>query len=49
MRVIEKEFSIELDKGNTLQAGSYAFQVDNAGKIEHDLAIEGDGVKEKTR
>ena len=48
VRADEKEFSIKLDKGNTLQAGSYRFRVVNTGKIEHDLAIEGDGVKEKT-
>ena len=48
MRAAEKEYSIKLDKGNSLQAGRYRFQVVNQGKIEHDLAIQGDGVKEKT-
>ncbi len=48
VRAIEKEFSIDLQGGNTLKPGSYRFRVANAGKIEHDLAIEGDGVEEKT-
>ena len=48
VRATEKEFSIKLDGGNSLSAGKYRFQAVNAGKIEHDLAIEGDGVKEKT-
>ena len=48
VRAEEKEFSIELDKGNTLSAGKYRFQVVNDGKIEHDLAIEGNGVEKKT-
>jgi uncharacterized cupredoxin-like copper-binding protein len=48
VRATEKEFSITLRGGTTLKAGSYRFQVANAGKVEHDLAIDGDGVKEKT-
>jgi hypothetical protein len=44
--VAEKEFSIALDGGNNLQAGRYTFAVDNVGKIEHDLEIEGGGLKE---
>ena len=45
---VEKEFSIKLDKGNTLQAGNYRFQVVNVGKIEHDLEIRGGGLEKKT-
>ena len=45
--VKENEFSIEIEGGNDLKAGAYAFQVANDGKIEHDLAIE-NGVKKKT-
>jgi uncharacterized cupredoxin-like copper-binding protein len=48
VRAVEKEFSIKLDKGNSLQAGSYRFQVVNEGKIEHNLEIEGNGVEKKT-
>ena len=46
MKVSEKEFSIALTGGNKLKSGSYTFAVDNAGKIQHDLAIEGNGIKE---
>jgi uncharacterized cupredoxin-like copper-binding protein len=45
--VTEKEFSIALAGGNDLKAGKYSFDVQNQGKIQHDLAIEGDGIKEK--
>ena len=48
VRAIEKEFSIKLDDGDTLKPGKYRFQVINDGKIEHDLAIDGGGVEEKT-
>ena len=48
MRAIEKEFSIDLKGGDTLKPDKYRFQVINEGKIEHDLAIEGGGVEEKT-
>ena len=48
VRAEEKEFSIKLDKGNTLQAGNYRFQVVNVGKIEHDLEIQGGGLEKKT-
>jgi uncharacterized cupredoxin-like copper-binding protein len=48
VRAVENEFSIELEGGNTLDAGGYTFEVVNEGKIGHDLAIEGDGVEEKT-
>ncbi len=48
VRAVEKEFSIKLDQGDSLKAGSYRFQVVNQGKIGHDLEIEGGGVQEKT-
>jgi uncharacterized cupredoxin-like copper-binding protein len=46
VKVTEKEFSIALAGGNDLKTGKYTFQVDNTGQIQHDLAIEGDGLKE---
>jgi uncharacterized cupredoxin-like copper-binding protein len=46
VKVSEKEFSIALAGGNKLKSGKYTFAVDNAGKIQHDLAIEGNGIKE---
>jgi uncharacterized cupredoxin-like copper-binding protein len=48
VRAIEKEFSIELQGGNTLKPGRYRFEVVNSGEAEHDLEIEGNGVEEKT-
>lgn len=42
--VTEKEFSIALAGGTSLKAGNYAFAVHNTGTIQHDLAIQGDGV-----
>jgi plastocyanin len=49
VNVAEKEFSIALDGGDTLQAGNYTFMVKNEGKIQHDLAIEGGGKESKTK
>ena len=46
--VTEKEFSIALAGGNALQPGRYTFAVENAGKIQHDLAIQGAGEDVKT-
>jgi uncharacterized cupredoxin-like copper-binding protein len=46
VNVSEKEFSIALAGGNSLKTGTYKFAVDNTGKIQHDLAIEGNGIKE---
>jgi uncharacterized cupredoxin-like copper-binding protein len=46
VKVSEKEFSIALASGDKLNAGKYTFAVQNVGKIEHDLAIEGGKVKE---
>src|SRR6266540_6607815 len=46
VKVTEKEFSIALAGGNKLTPGRHTFAVDNTGKIQHDLTIEGDGIKE---
>ena len=46
VQVTEKEFSIAL-ASKSLKAGSYTFDVLNQGKIQHDLTIDGDGVKDK--
>lgn len=45
--VSETEFKIALATTPT-KAGSYAFQVKNDGKIQHDLVVSGNGVNEKT-
>ena len=42
--VTESEFKIALPAQSKLQAGNYTFDVKNAGKIGHDLAITGAGV-----
>lgn len=39
--VKEKEFSIALEGSKELKPGPHTFEVANAGKIQHDLAIEG--------
>ena len=41
INVQEKEFRIVLPASKTLAPGSYAFKVQNVGKIPHDLTIEG--------
>jgi uncharacterized cupredoxin-like copper-binding protein len=46
VKVSEKEFSIALAGGTKLTPGKYRFAVDNTGKIQHDLAIEGNGLNE---
>lgn len=46
--VVEDEYSIKLPSGSTLEAGPYAFDAVNEGKIQHDLAVQGAGVREKT-
>jgi len=46
--VTENEFSIQIEGGTTLKAGSYDFQVANDGKVEHDLAVKADGPEKKT-
>jgi plastocyanin len=47
VQVTEKEFSIALQGSKSLKAGSYTFDVLNQGKIQHDLTIDGDGLKDK--
>lgn len=42
--VTESEFKIALPAESGLKAGNYTFDVKNAGKISHDLAITGAGV-----
>jgi plastocyanin len=48
VRAVEDEFSIKLAGGNSLKADKYRFSVVNKGKIDHDLAIQGQGLEEKT-
>lgn len=48
VRAVEDEFSIKLEGGDELEAGRYRFRVVNQGKIEHDLAAEGQGSEKKT-
>jgi uncharacterized cupredoxin-like copper-binding protein len=47
VQVSEKEFKITLPS-TTLKPGNYTFDLSNDGKIQHDLAIDGPGVNEKT-
>lgn len=47
--VTEDEFSIALENGDELAAGPHTFAVANAGEIQHDLAIEGGGLKEEPK
>jgi len=44
VQVSEKEFKITLPS-TTLKPGSYTFDLSNDGKIQHDLTIDGPGVK----
>ena len=44
----ENEFNIDLSVGDTLTAGKYTFKVDNSGRVEHNLAVQGDGVDKTT-
>jgi uncharacterized cupredoxin-like copper-binding protein len=46
--VVEDEYSVKLPGGTTLGAGKQTFEVANAGKIPHDLAVEGAGAEKKT-
>jgi uncharacterized cupredoxin-like copper-binding protein len=46
--VSESEYKIVLAGGTTLKAGNSTFDVKNAGKIQHDLAVEGPGGEKKT-
>jgi plastocyanin len=45
VNVTEKEFAIALTGGKSLKAGGYRFEVQNQGQIQHDLTIDGGGVK----
>jgi uncharacterized cupredoxin-like copper-binding protein len=47
--VQEKEFSIQFPAQKTLTPGKYTFDVTNAGKIPHDLAIEGGKIAGPTK
>jgi plastocyanin len=42
--VTESEFKVQLPAEPALKGGSYTFDVKNAGKIGHDLAISGPGI-----
>jgi uncharacterized cupredoxin-like copper-binding protein len=44
----EGEFYIKLKGGDQLSPGKYRFRAVNKGKIQHDLAAEGNGTEEKT-
>jgi plastocyanin len=44
----ENEFNIDLSTGDTLNAGKYTFKADNSGRVEHDLAIQGNGTDKQT-
>jgi uncharacterized cupredoxin-like copper-binding protein len=47
VKVSEVEWKINLPK-TTFSTGTYTFDVSNDGKVEHDLTIEGEGVKKAT-
>lgn len=47
VEVIEKEFTIEF-KQTAFKGGKQEFDVDNQGKLQHDLAVEGGGKEAKT-
>jgi uncharacterized cupredoxin-like copper-binding protein len=47
--VAEDEFSIKIEGGNGLEAGPLNFAVANEGKIEHDLAIEGEEIGDEPK
>jgi uncharacterized cupredoxin-like copper-binding protein len=47
--VKEAEFSIALEGSKELKPGSYTFEVANAGKIQHDLAIEGSALPKEPK
>ncbi|MGH2979597.1 MAG: plastocyanin/azurin family copper-binding protein [Solirubrobacterales bacterium] len=49
VRVTEEEFSIALEGGEELEPGPHTFAVANEGQIDHDLAIEGEGLREEPR
>jgi uncharacterized cupredoxin-like copper-binding protein len=41
IKVTESEWKVQLPTLSTLKEGNYTFQVHNAGKVPHDLAIQG--------
>jgi uncharacterized cupredoxin-like copper-binding protein len=47
--VTETEFKVALPAGKKPAQGKVTFDVQNAGKIEHDLAIEGPGLSGETK
>jgi plastocyanin len=47
VKVDEVDFKIRLPE-TTLKAGTYSFQVQNDGKVPHDLVVKGAGVQEGT-
>jgi uncharacterized cupredoxin-like copper-binding protein len=47
VQVSESEWKIKLPK-TSFAPGTYTFDVSNDGKVEHDLTIEGGGVKKAT-
>jgi uncharacterized cupredoxin-like copper-binding protein len=47
VKVTEVDFKIQLPK-TTFPAGSFTFNVTNAGKVPHDLVVKGNGVNAKT-
>lgn len=47
VKVAETEFKVEV-ASTELAPGATVFELKNDGKIEHDLAVEGQGVEEKT-
>jgi uncharacterized cupredoxin-like copper-binding protein len=47
--VAESEFKVALEGGEELEAGPHTFAVANKGKIGHDLAIEGGGLKDEPK
>jgi uncharacterized cupredoxin-like copper-binding protein len=46
--VSEVEYKVNLPAGTTLKPGVATFDVQNNGKIQHDLAVEGAGGEKKT-
>jgi len=44
IKVTESEWKVQLPASSALKSGNYTFQVHNAGKIAHNLAIQGPGV-----
>ena len=47
VKVTEVDFKIQLPK-TSFPAGSFTFDVKNAGKVPHDLVVKGNGVNAKT-